>query len=101
MKAPDYTNYLTPTDRVRVAFRQNRGNVEHFVVNYQALIDGRWRTVMRIDTCHGYAHKHTFYRNGRQYVIKWDGRVSDVFTESVAFVKRNFARIKDNYLRNA
>lgn len=54
---------------------------------------------MRIDTCHGYAHKHTFYRNGKQRVVKLSGNLNVVFTETVNYLKKDFQRIKENYLR--
>jgi hypothetical protein len=98
MEKVDYIQSLTEEDKVRICFRENRGKIEHFVVQYRALIRGRWFTIMRIDTCHGYPHKHTFYLHNRQYVIKLSGDMNIVFTESVKFVKENFPKIKENFL---
>lgn len=98
MKEPDYVLLLTQEDKIRVAFRQNHGKIEHFIVQYYALMDGRWRTIMRIDTCHSYAHKHTFHANNRQYVVRLPGDLNIVFTESTNFVTKNFEKIKENYL---
>jgi hypothetical protein len=63
------------------------------------LINNRWRSVMRIDTCHGYAHKHTFHRKNREYVIRLEGDLNEVFTESKESIIKNFRKIKENFLR--
>ncbi len=58
---------------------------------------------MRIDTCHGYAHKHTFHLKDKEYIVNLTGRgesVNNVLTESISFVKKNFFKIKNNFLRN-
>jgi hypothetical protein len=101
MKSVDYTYDLTREDRVRIAFRKRRGQIEYFIVQYTALINGRWRSVMRFDTCHGYAHKHTFHLHDKEYIINLTERgdeLNEVFTQSEEFIKRNFQIIKENYL---
>ena len=99
MKEKDYPLRLTQVDKIRVLFKQNRGIIQHFVVQYYALINGSWRTIMRIDTCHGYAHKHTFHAKDKEHVIRLPGDLNDVFTESRSFILQNYLKIKENYLR--
>jgi len=102
MKTPDYSYPLTPEDKIRICFRENRGKIEHFIVQYSALIKGRWRSIMRFDTCHGYAHKHTFHLKDKEYIVnltKSEDDLNGVFTESTRYVKNNFGEIKSNFLR--
>lgn len=97
MKEVEYYDRLTEKDKVRVTFRKHRGHIEHFVIQYYALVEGKWRTIMRIDTCHGFTHKHSFHSNGKQYIIKLPENIDAVFTNFKKHVTQNFAMIKDNY----
>ncbi len=101
MKQVDYSYMLTEVDKISVAFNQNQGEITFFKAQYSALIQGRWRSVMRFDSCHGYAHKHTFHLSSEQYIIdltRPGDNLNDVFTESVDFLKGNFESIKNNYI---
>lgn len=103
MKEVDYSYLLTKEDKIRIAFRKKRGKIEYFIVQYSALINGRWRSIMRFDTCHGYAHKHTFHLKGKEYIMNLTGRednLNEVFTKSSKYVKNNFEKIKSNFLMN-
>ena len=103
MRSVDYTYSLTEEDRLRIVFRKRKGKIEHFIVQYTALINSRWRSIMRIDTCHGYAHKHTFHLHDKEYIIDLTAKgdlLNDVFTESLNFVKNDFLKIKENFMRN-
>ncbi len=103
MKEVNYSYPITEEDKIRVSFRKRRGKIEHFSIQYFALINSRWRSIMRFDTCHGYAHKHTFHLHKKEYIINLtsDGdNLNEVFTESKEHIKNNFEKIKSNYLRN-
>lgn len=103
MKNADYSYFLSEEDKIRIAFTKKRGKIEFFIVQYSALINSRWRPIMRFDTCHGYAHKHTFHLRNKEYIIDLTKRgdiLNEVFTESSSYVRQNFNKIKENYLRN-
>ncbi|KKW01393.1 MAG: hypothetical protein UY36_C0023G0012 [Parcubacteria group bacterium GW2011_GWA1_49_11] len=53
---------------------------------------------MRIDTCHGYAHKHTLHARDKEYVVRLPGNLNTVFTEARGFILENYLKIKENYL---
>ena len=95
-----YTIALSGEDKLKVEFKKNRGRISFFIVQYYGLIGGRWRTIMRIDTCHGYPHKHTYYLRRRQLNIALGTKEDNnrVLTESLRFVKKNFQKIKENFL---
>lgn len=98
MKRTNYTRRLTPEDKVRIYFEKDRGRIMHFVIQYYALLDKQWITIIRIDTCHGYAHKHVYHKRGREYCSRIFGDLGDVFTEHVRTVINSFPQIKQNYL---
>ena len=52
------------TDRLRVIARKDKGEILEFVAQYEALISGEWRPVVRYDTAHGFAHKDIIKANG-------------------------------------
>ena len=55
------------------------------------------------DTFHGYAHRHTFHLHHKEYIINLTKRgedLNEVFTASTNYIKHNFRKIKENYLRN-
>ena len=98
----DYFHHLTDEDRVRISFSEKRGLIVHFIIQYIAFMQGEWREIMRYDTCHGYAHKHTFYLKGEAYIIDLTepgDRLNEMFTEYSNDIKQNFRRIKENFLR--
>ena len=95
-----YTIALSGEDKLKVEFKKNRGRISVCMVQYYGLIGGRWRTIMGIDTCHGSPHKHTYYLRRRQLNIALGTKEDNnrVLTESLRFVKKNFQKIKENFL---
>lgn len=53
-------------DRMRVEAVKEKGIILSFVVQYEALINKRWRPVIRYDTSHGFAHKDILHPNGKK-----------------------------------
>lgn len=97
-KEVDYIQLLTAEDKIRVRFTKKRGKITRFVVQYYSLINSRWRTITRVDTCHGYPHKHVYHLKGKEYIIKLTGDNNTVFTKALNDVKENYKRIKENFL---
>lgn len=99
MKNSRYRQLLTPLDKLDISFTKNRGKILQFAVNYSALINGRWRYVMRVDNCHdGVAHRHVYHlhKGPLRIVLGRDNNV--IFTESKKQIIKNFQKIKENYL---
>lgn len=51
-------------DRLRVKATKTRGGIVSFIVQYEALIRGQWRPVVRYDTAHRFAHKDILHPDG-------------------------------------
>jgi hypothetical protein len=53
-------------DRLRVMAVKEHGTIAGFVVQYEALLGGVWRPIVRYDTAHGFAHKDLIHPSGRE-----------------------------------
>ncbi len=61
---------LDSENRIRVQFVTERGQVTQIlVVQYEALIDDRWRPVVRYDNAHGFLHRDVLAMRGKQEKI--------------------------------
>lgn len=99
MKSKDYTQYLTKEDKLDISFTQNRGKISNFSVNYSSLVNGRWRHIMRVDNCHGQAHRHTYHLHKKEYRILLGSNTNVVFTWAKKYIIKDYRKIKENYLR--
>jgi len=45
---------------------KEKGQVFKFVVQYEALLKGQWRPIVRYDTSHGFAHKDIIHYTGEE-----------------------------------
>src|SRR3989344_2161445 len=100
MRETEYTKLLSEQDKLRVYFQKERGVIIKFILNYSSKVERRWKTILRIDTCHGYPHKHTYHARKREIVVVL-GEQSDknaIFTQAQKEVTRHFQDIKENYL---
>jgi hypothetical protein len=59
-----YPLSLDLEDRLRVQATKIRGKIVSFVVQYEALIQGQWRAIVRHDTAHRFAHKDILHPDG-------------------------------------
>ena len=98
----EYLLYLAAeeTDRLRVTARKDSGEITGFVVQYETVILGKWRPVVRYDTSHGFAHKDVIRADG-------DGHEEPLFFETynLAFtfatldLKMNWKEYKESLKR--
>ena len=100
VKDKDYTLPLTDVDWVRIYFSTSNGKLRKFIVQYYSLINGKKRCIIRIDNCHGYPHRHTYYSNKREANVSIGRDAKQAFTEAREYVIIHFQSIKDNYLLN-
>lgn len=98
VKKIEYIRLLTSEDKVRINFSKNRGKISKFIVQYYTKVEKRWRTVMRIDNCHGYPHKHTYHLRKKEFVLLLSQDNNMAFTEAQNFIRTNFKKIKENFL---
>ena len=51
-------------DRLRVQATKIGGKIVSFVVQYEALIQGKWGAIVRYDTAHRFAHRDILHPDG-------------------------------------
>lgn len=82
MKKIDYIQLLTDEDRVKIKFTQHRGKILEFVIQYYSLINSRWRTIIRIDSHHGFPHIHRYHLRKKEFRIPLGDDNNEAFTKS-------------------
>jgi hypothetical protein len=99
MREIEYFFYLTTeaTDRLRVTARKDKGEILEFVVQYETVVSGEWRPVVRYDTAHGFAHKDIIKANGE--VVKqplFFETYNMAFTYATLDLKANWRQYRDS-----
>jgi predicted component of type VI protein secretion system len=98
MPEREYTQLLSEEDKIKIRLVTKKGRVLSFVVQYHALIQGRWRTVMRADNCHGTSHIHTYHLQSGEFKVSLGQNNNRAFNEAKSHILRNFSKIKENFL---
>ena len=97
-----YTLPLSEKDNLFVKFYLNRGKITNFVLQYHSLTNRGWRTIIRYDTKHGSAHEHRFYFNkkkkNRKIILGDKENYNLIYTQAYNKIKKDYKKIKDNYL---
>jgi hypothetical protein len=84
------------SERLRVSARKDKGEILDFTIQYETLIFGEWRAVVRYDTAHGFAHKDVIRASGE--VVKqplFFETYSLAFTFATIDLKMNWKQYKD------
>jgi len=85
-------------DRYRLYCHTERGRVIVFRVQYEALIEGVWRAIVRYDTAHGFPHRDLMHPDSSQDKTEYSGRSNDeVLTLGQEDIKRNWSRYRVRY----
>lgn len=51
-------------DRIRVRFVKKVGEIVDLVIQYEALVNGKWIAIVRYDCAHGFFHRDILHPNG-------------------------------------
>ena len=51
-------------DRIRVHFLKDKGEILDLVIQYEAIINGKWVAIVRYDCAHGFFHRDLLHPNG-------------------------------------
>ena len=102
MNYPKYTLKLSEEDKLFVNFQLKRGKITDFVLQYHSLTNKGWRTIIRCDTRHGIAHEHRCYfrkiGKSRRIILGGKEDYNLIFTQAQAKIRKNYQKIKQNYL---
>ena len=100
MGEKEYLTYLSPeqTDRFRYYHTLERGKIIRFCVQYEALIGGEWRAIVRYDTAHDRPHKDLIHSDGTQDKYEFYGYLrEEVLTLGERDIKTNWKRYRTAY----
>ena len=70
MKLVEYVAPLGFDGRRRVRHTRSEGKVTEFMVQYEIVVRGKWRPIVRYDTSHGYAHRDLMHADGRKEKVE-------------------------------
>ena len=94
------------TDRVTYIYQLDVNNEVSEVINvsYETLIKGKWKTLCRYDSEHGFLHRHSRLRSGEPItntvgVIKKGGS-NDWLTWAVKDISNRYLNYKNGYLNS-
>ncbi len=96
----DYITLLGESglDRYRHYHRWERRHVALFRIQYEALIEGEWRPIVRYDTAHGRPHKDVMHPDGSQSKEKFPHYSNaEVLTYGQRDIRRNWRRYRRVY----
>jgi hypothetical protein len=104
-KKTKYRIFLSLEDELCVEFKVRDKMMLSFSLQYNAVIEGEKSPIFRIDTNHGFAHSHIYRfsnrvkkKSERLFISMNVEEYSNIFNERYEYMKKNFNKIKDNYL---
>jgi hypothetical protein len=98
MPDKEYTQFLSLEDKLTIKLVTKNGKVVFFVVQYYALINGSWKTIMRADNCHKTAHIHTYHLQSKEFKLLLNKENSIAFNDAREHIVKDFEKIKENFL---
>lgn len=100
MREIEYIFYLTAdfTDRLRVYAQTEKSEILEFMVQYEAMIYGKWQAMVRYDTAHGFAHKDII-RPSREIIKQplFFETYNLAFTFATLDLKANWRQYRENF----
>ena len=66
MRKIEFISYLDPQElnRIRVRLLTEKGDLQDVMFQYETLIAGEWRAIVRYDCAHGFFHRDILFPNG-------------------------------------
>lgn len=102
MGEKEYLVYLSleHTDRFRYHHILEEGEIVRFRIQYEGLLGGEWRAIVRYDTAHGRPHKDLLHPDGTQEKHEFYGYSrKEVLTLGERDIKTNWKRYRSAYVR--
>lgn len=102
MGEKEYLYYFTSNrlDRFRYYHFLDQGRIVRFIIQYEALIAGKWHPIVRYDTAHSRPHKDMLHPDGTQDKIEFYGYIpEEVLTIGERDIKANWQQYRSEYER--
>lgn len=95
-----YYSFPIWTDtRIRHYHRTEEGRVKEFTVQLEIEVEGIWKTVIRYDTAHGFAHVDKFNLKGEQKKERYNLSYAQVLTKAEREIKQNWLLYRERFLK--
>ena len=93
MKRTHFLVELTDGDEIDVWFDVHARRVVAFSVNDRAMVEGKWREVIRFDTAHGRPHVHRFWeaQQGRRRRLLRGPDLGELLSRCIADVRSHWS----------
>lgn len=91
---------LSYEDTIDVTLVLKNNMLAGFVLNYRTEIDGKWHSIYRVDTCHGYLHEQRFWRSPKPIRLPQTSTLDLIFNFFLKEVKENYEKYR-GYYKNA
>ncbi len=102
IKEVEFIAVLTPEDRYRHYHIRFKGNVLHFVVQYETRFEEQWLPVVRYDTEHSFAHRDLLDKKGnKQKTPIFTRDYNEALTFAEYDIKANWKAYKRAFLGGA
>lgn len=99
-KVIQYCYLLTLHDRKRHEHMTVHGKVVRFVVQYETLVEGEWRPVVRYDTAHGFPHVDKVSPDGAvEKIPLLTTDLAEALTVADQDIEENWERYKAGFLK--
>lgn len=74
MNKKEFFKYLDSnrTERLRIRLEIEKGKLVNLLFQYESLIKGKWREIVRYDFAHGFFHRDVLYPDGTQEKTRID-----------------------------
>lgn len=93
----DYLLQPTCQDRIRVSFLREKRWVVNFCVQYEAIILGQWKPIVRYDTAHGFPHVDILHPDGTSDKRELSLNYNEALTYAIADVMSNWESYRRRY----
>lgn len=90
MSLTEYVIPLGENARKRHYHEAEKGMVTGFTVQMEVFVNEQWRTVIRYDSAHGFAHIDRYYLDGRKVKKELHLNLGDVLTLADEDIKENW-----------
>ena len=102
MPERDYIRTVgTEGDRIRVRFTTRRGRMVVYTAQYEALIEGAHRPVVRYDSAHGRPHYDVLDWDGETIEKVWlpDEEFGRALTDAIREIEEQWSEFREAFLR--
>ncbi len=94
-----YTLPVSADTRIRHYHLTERGHVVRFVIQLEVQVAGLWKSIIRYDNAHGFAHIDRFNLKRRRRKETLSLNFAEALTRAERDIKQNWSAYRERFLR--